>query len=123
MAFGRSDDMRAMADLLDMENRTLAETYSKQTGASVDDVLGWMNDETWMNAQLALDRGFTDSISEDSADEAEPAAAAASTNLVQIEASTRQRVALARQGQRLAALKNQNRSGQPGETTRKPASR
>jgi ATP-dependent Clp protease, protease subunit len=63
-AVGRASDMRAMADVLDMENVTFAETYAKRTGQSVDDVRAWMAAETWMSASDAKARGFTDEIAE-----------------------------------------------------------
>lgn len=61
---GRASDMRAMADTLDMENATFADTYAKRTGQNVDDVRSWMAAETWMNASEAKARGFTDEIAE-----------------------------------------------------------
>lgn len=61
---GRASDMRATADVLDMENVTFAETYAKRTGQSVEDVRGWMAAETWMSAADAKARGFTDEIAE-----------------------------------------------------------
>lgn len=64
VAGGRSSDFRAMADTLDMENGTFAETYAKRTGQSVEDVRAWMAAETWMNASEAKARGFTDEIAE-----------------------------------------------------------
>jgi len=63
-AVGRASDMRAMADVLDMENGTFAETYATRTGQSVEDVRALMAAETWMSASDAMARGFTDEISE-----------------------------------------------------------
>lgn len=61
---GTAADFRAMADTLDMENATFAETYAKRSGQSVEDVRAWMATETWMNAAEAKTRGFTDEIAE-----------------------------------------------------------
>lgn len=61
---GRASDFRAMAETLEMENRTFAETYASRSGSSVEDVLAWMAAETWMSATQAKERGFTDEISE-----------------------------------------------------------
>lgn len=61
---GNTADFRAMADTLDMEDTTFAETYAKRTKQSVDDVRAWMEAETWMNASEAKARGFTDEIAE-----------------------------------------------------------
>jgi len=63
-AVGHASDMRAMADVLDMEDGTFAEVYSKRTGQSVEDVRAWMAAETWMTAAEAKTRGFTDEIAE-----------------------------------------------------------
>jgi ATP-dependent Clp protease protease subunit len=79
-AVGRASDLRAMADVLDMENVTFAETYAKRTGQSVDDVRAWMADETWMSAADAMARGFTDEIAEAEASD-DGAAVAALLNL------------------------------------------
>lgn len=61
---GRAGDLRALADVLDMENQVFAETYARRTGRSVEDVLAWMAAETWMSATEAKARGFTDEIAE-----------------------------------------------------------
>lgn len=64
MAWGRASDLRALADVLDLENKTFAETYAARTGQKLDAVVGWMAAETWMNAEEAMARGFTDQIAE-----------------------------------------------------------
>jgi ATP-dependent Clp protease protease subunit len=64
MAWGRASVLRALADVLDLENKTFAETYAARTGQKLDEVVGWMNAETWMNAEEAKKRGFTDQIAE-----------------------------------------------------------
>jgi ATP-dependent Clp protease protease subunit len=74
---GRASDFRAMADTLDLENRTFAETYASRSGSSVEDVLAWMAAETWMNATQAKERGFTDEIAEAETDSADADVAAA----------------------------------------------
>lgn len=94
MAMGRAADMRAMADLLDLENRTIAETYAKQTEGTVDEMLALMDAETWMNAQTALDKGFTDEIAEDDTgddEEAEPSTSKTSA-LIAAAAATQERI-------------------------------
>jgi ATP-dependent Clp protease, protease subunit len=69
-------DARKLAEVLDLENGTFADTYAKRTGQTRADVLAWMNAETWMNAAQAKERGFTDEIAEETADEGEALAAA-----------------------------------------------
>lgn len=120
IAMGRAQDMRAMGDLLDMENRTIADTYATRTKGDVDEILGWMNAETWMNAEEAKKRGFTDEIAEygdeDEADE-KKAAAAAVTPIVALESQTRERSRLARQEHRIQTLKS-SFSGEPEKSAR-----
>lgn len=70
-AMGRAEDMRAMADLLDLENETIAQTYATRTKKPVDQMRALMSappDGTWMNAAKALELGFTDEISADEDD-------------------------------------------------------
>ena len=74
-SMGNAADMRAMADVLDLESQTIAETYARQTGGTPDAMRELMIAETWMNAEQALELGFTDEIGtedpeEDGADEA-----------------------------------------------------
>lgn len=66
-AMGRAVDLRAMADLLEAQTVSIAETYAKRNGKSVDDMLALMSappDGTWMTAKEALDQGFTDEVVE-----------------------------------------------------------
>lgn len=64
MAFvgGNSDDMRKAAEALDKMRATLIDTYAARTKQSKDDLSTWMAAETWMNADEAKARGFTDEI-------------------------------------------------------------
>lgn len=104
VALGRASDMRAMADVLDLENKALAETYAKRTGQTVDQVLQWMSEETWMSAQEAVDRGFSDQIAREG-DAGAAAASAATVPALAFATQTEHRVALARQSQRLRQLR------------------
>jgi ATP-dependent protease ClpP protease subunit len=62
MAIGRASDLRSVADVLDKENRTIAETYARKCGKSVEECLDMMAKETWMNAEESMEHGFTDEI-------------------------------------------------------------
>lgn len=62
MAFGNSDDMRAMGGLLDKIDATIVNDYAKKTGKSADEIKAWMSAETWFTAQEALDNKFVDAI-------------------------------------------------------------
>jgi ATP-dependent Clp endopeptidase proteolytic subunit ClpP len=59
---GESDDFRRIADLLDNMQSVLADVYVARTGQSRDDVLKWMDAETYMTATQALERGFVDYV-------------------------------------------------------------
>lgn len=57
-------DNRAMAsasDMLSSVNRGIANAYIEKTGKSEQEILDLMNEETWLNAQNAVDLGFADS--------------------------------------------------------------
>lgn len=60
VSIGNSAEMRRMADLLDSVDTTIQETYAARTKNSVADIKGWMDEETWMPAQDAVDKGFAD---------------------------------------------------------------
>lgn len=62
IALGNADDMLQMAALLEKVDETLINTYAKRTGKSADEIAALMTDETWFNAQEALDSGFVDEI-------------------------------------------------------------
>lgn len=61
---GDADKMRKEADLLDKINALLISEYAKRTGKTEEDITQLMSDETWFNAQEALDIGLVDEISE-----------------------------------------------------------
>ena len=51
-------------DLLDKIDETILNTYMARNGgkATQEQVKQWMDDETWMTAKTAVERGFADSI-------------------------------------------------------------
>ena len=63
-AFGGSDDMEKMAEVLDQTKTTLIATYAARTGQDAKQIADWMTDETWFTAQEAVDAGFADTITE-----------------------------------------------------------
>lgn len=65
-AIGNAADFRKTADTLDTIAGALIDTYVKKTGAPRADVIAWMDEETWLNAEDALAEGFVDAV--DSAD-------------------------------------------------------
>lgn len=59
---GNADSMRKNADTLDSIDSSIVNAYVLKTGMEDTDVLKLMQDETWMNAQTAVDKGFADEI-------------------------------------------------------------
>lgn len=64
LAWGNTNDMLAMADLLDKIDNSLADTYAIETKQSRAQILEWMGAETWFNAQESVDAGFADEIAQ-----------------------------------------------------------
>lgn len=62
MAVGNATEIRKFADLLDSTSKTIADTYAAKTGLSNEDIAAMMQEETWMNAQEAVDKGFATSV-------------------------------------------------------------
>jgi ATP-dependent Clp endopeptidase proteolytic subunit ClpP len=59
---GEASDMRKMAEDLDRTRDQLADIYVEETGATRDQVIEWMDAETWFNGQEALREGFVDQL-------------------------------------------------------------
>lgn len=66
VTIGDKNDMRAMADVLDMADEQIAQMYVDRSGgkSSASDIATMMNGETWMNAQACIDKGFADAIAD-----------------------------------------------------------
>lgn len=62
LAWGNKTELRSTADLLEKIDGTIASDYMRKTGASAEQVTGWMDAETWFTAQEAKDAGFIDHI-------------------------------------------------------------
>jgi ATP-dependent protease ClpP protease subunit len=58
IAFGNADDFLKVADLLKNINGQLADLYATVSGASKDDVLAMMADETWLPMDSAMAMKF-----------------------------------------------------------------
>ncbi len=74
IALGSAPDFRKVADELDKISGVLIETYAARTKQTPKDIRAWMDDETWMTADEAMERGFTDEVARE--DDGEEAAAA-----------------------------------------------
>lgn len=62
LAFGNSQDMREMADLLDKMSNNIADIYAENAGGSVAEWRALMKEETWYSGQEAVDAGLADEI-------------------------------------------------------------
>lgn len=67
MAIGPASEMQRVAALLESIKGNLATTYVDRTGAKKGDIEAWMSDETWFGADAAVEHGFADAITADSA--------------------------------------------------------
>ncbi len=57
---GNSSDLQKMADTLAKIDMQIVETYADRTGIPSDDIFQLMADETWLNAEDAIEKGFAD---------------------------------------------------------------
>lgn len=62
IAQGDHQLMTKNAQVLQTTDRAIVNAYAIKTGKSVDDLLAMMDEETWMNAQQALEHNFVDEI-------------------------------------------------------------
>jgi hypothetical protein len=61
---GEAKEMKKTAALLDKISGEIADIYVKKTNLPLDKVKEMMDEETWLNADEALELGFIDSISD-----------------------------------------------------------
>lgn len=62
--WGQADDLRKEADLLDKIEDTIIDTYVARTNGDRDQIATWIEEETWFNADEALENGFADTKGE-----------------------------------------------------------
>jgi len=62
LAMGDKTDLRSTAELLDKIDGQIAADYARRTGAPLDQVVAWMNDETWFTPEEALAAKFIDAV-------------------------------------------------------------
>lgn len=63
IAIGNADDFRKEAEILDsIDSGSLVATYVARTGQTAEAITQMMTDETWLNAEAAKEKGFTDVI-------------------------------------------------------------
>lgn len=61
-SMGEAKDLRKTAEVMDKMKANMVNTYAARTKIDTDTVSSLMDDETWMNADEALDFGFIDAI-------------------------------------------------------------
>lgn len=66
-AYGDELELQRVIALLKTVRGNLADTYVDRTGNKKADVEGWMQDETWFTAEAALQHGFADSMTAETA--------------------------------------------------------
>lgn len=64
LAWGDENEMARAKDQLEMIKKSIVQAYVDKTGMPEDDIKTMMNDETWMSADEAKDKGFVDEIIE-----------------------------------------------------------
>jgi ATP-dependent Clp protease protease subunit len=64
MARGDYHVMDKSSDILQTANKSIAAAYMAKTGMSEKDALAMMDQETWLTAQQAVDKGLIDKIAE-----------------------------------------------------------
>lgn len=76
-AYGNAEEMRKTADMLDKVRSTISGQYAAKTGMEVADIESLMDEETWLTAEDAVEKGFCDRMTT-----AEPIAACLDSELV-----------------------------------------
>jgi len=64
MAWGNAEELRKSADTLDKVRESLINVYEGKTGMARDEIIALMDDETWLTADEAVERGFADQVEE-----------------------------------------------------------
>lgn len=60
--YGNKHDCRKTADLLDKIDAAIIADYAKRTGVDTEQLVQWMDAETWFTAQEAVEHGFANRI-------------------------------------------------------------
>lgn len=62
MARGDYRDMQHSADVLKNMNKSIAASYKNKSGLEESELLTMMDEETWLNAEQAKEKGFVDEV-------------------------------------------------------------
>lgn len=63
-AYGNSDDLLKTVEMLDQIDGSIVSTYAKATGQAEAEIASWMAEETWFDADKAVELGFAHSVYE-----------------------------------------------------------
>lgn len=62
LMIGNSDDLLKEAEILELLDGNIANVYAARTGKTRENVLDWMKEETWFDAESAVENGFADEV-------------------------------------------------------------
>lgn len=63
-AWGGSEDLRHMADLMDKFQSSAVKIYQERTGLEESELVEMLDQETWLNGIEAMEKGFVDSVTD-----------------------------------------------------------
>lgn len=61
-AYGFASDLRKVADVLEKISNSIAQTYVRKTGKSLEEIQMLLESETWLGADEAVAEGFADAV-------------------------------------------------------------
>jgi len=61
-AIGNAEELRRTADIVEMYESGIIDVYAARTTASREDIVQWVSEETWFDAEQAVGHGFADEI-------------------------------------------------------------
>jgi ATP-dependent Clp protease protease subunit len=67
---GNANELRKESDLLEQIDASLVKTYATRSGQETDAIAQWMADETWIEADRAVELGLADGVDDAKADNA-----------------------------------------------------
>ncbi|MFK3741430.1 head maturation protease, ClpP-related [Massilia sp. TN1-12] len=70
LAWGDKSELREQADVLQKIEGAIVADYIAKTGKTEEEIVSWMDAETWFSASEALDNGFVDRVTSAPADRA-----------------------------------------------------
>jgi ATP-dependent protease ClpP protease subunit len=65
IAMGTDDEMLKVAEVLEKMETEIVNIYARRSGKSVDEVRGWVENETWFTGTEAVEAGLADKAVED----------------------------------------------------------